>query len=249
MSVALAGSDHSRFDGTPALGRGRDVLSTGLSLLLHAGLLIGISLLTWPHAPPPETVAVTVEMVAALPEPAAPAVTEAQPPAPPVKAKPEVPAVPVAPPPKPHPVVARHSPPPPAVAAAPTAPASDVSPTPVAPPANTPTVTAEQPPPIAPAAPAVSPAAYLADIQSKVAAHLRYPPQALRRGEQGVVHVHLTLSRSGDLLAASTDDEATPRLREAALQAVRDCTPFPPLPMEPSTQQAMLVVPVVFTIQ
>jgi len=75
MSVALAGSDHSRFDGTPALGRGRDVLSTGLSLLLHAGLLIGISLLTWPHAPPPETVAVTVEMVAALPEPAAPAVT------------------------------------------------------------------------------------------------------------------------------------------------------------------------------
>jgi TonB family protein len=89
---------------------------------------------------------------------------------------------------------------------------------------------------------------YLTDIQGKVATHLHYPPQALRRGEQGVVHVRLTLSQRGDLLDASTDAEAAPRLRDAALQAVRDSTPFPP-PPSTVAPQAKLVVPVIFTIQ
>jgi protein TonB len=245
MSIGLA---HSRLDIAAAPGRSSDVLAAGLSVLLHVALLVGVGVATWSRVPPPpETVEVMVEMVSAPAEPAPPAVAEVQP-APPVETQPVAPAPP---PPKPRPIVIRHGPSQ-AITATPARPSSVAAP--VA--ASLPSKDAPASPPLSAVPPAPTAATaeanigrYLADIQGKVAARLRYPPQALRRGEQGLLHVHLTLSRNGDLLNASTDDASSPSLREAALQAVRDCLPFPPLPLKPPTEQAELVIPVAFTIR
>jgi len=92
------------------------------------------------------------------------------------------------------------------------------------------------------------PGAYLSSIERTVKDHLIYPPQALRRHEQGVVRVSMLLAADGSVMEMKEEaGEASPQLVAAALQAVRDAAPFPPLPT--GLNDMRLVVPVVFSLK
>jgi protein TonB len=108
----------------------------------------------------------------------------------------------------------------------------------------------EPPPP--PAAPPSG--AAVATWEGQLAAHLshfkRFPPEAQRRGEQGVVLMRITLGRNGDVLAmsmarssgfADLDDEAEAWIRRA--------TPLPPIPPDIAGDHVNLVVPLRFTLR
>lgn len=104
------------------------------------------------------------------------------------------------------------------------------------------------PPAVTAPAPAIMPGAYLSSIERTVKDHLIYPPQALRRHEQGVVRVSMLLAADGSVMEMKEEaGEASPQLVAAALQAVRDAAPFPPLPT--GLNDMRLVVPVVFSLK
>ncbi|HVI49745.1 MAG TPA: energy transducer TonB [Candidatus Sulfotelmatobacter sp.] len=93
-------------------------------------------------------------------------------------------------------------------------------------------------------------AAYLSAIEQTVKTHLIYPAQALRRREQGVVRVRMLVAADGSILSMEEDDQtASPLLVAAALQAVRDAAPFPPLPQGLAEKPVRLVVPVTFALR
>ncbi|MBF0142923.1 MAG: energy transducer TonB [Magnetococcales bacterium] len=74
-------------------------------------------------------------------------------------------------------------------------------------------------------------AEYVQTLKEKVRPHWRYPPEARRRGLVGVVSVALTLGADGALIEARVDrSSGAPLLDEAALKALREAAPFPPLP-------------------
>jgi protein TonB len=90
--------------------------------------------------------------------------------------------------------------------------------------------------------------------EGQLAAHLsrfkRFPPEAQRRGEQGVVQMRITLGRNGEVLAmsmarssgfADLDDEAEAWIRRA--------TPLPPIPPDIARERVNLVVPLRFTLR
>ena len=199
------------------------------SVALH---LLGLAaiVLSHPFTPPPapQPYAVPISLTAeveqspaaapALPEPSAPPVVEA------VRA----PAKPV------H----KAAPAKPVVAAAATASAAEPAPP------------LPQAPTTAPTIPDVKgmTAAYLSVIEQSIKAHLLYPAQALRRREQGVIRVRMLVAADGEIISMESDgDDASPLLVAAALQAVRDAAPFPPLPQ--GLAETRLEIPVTFALK
>jgi protein TonB len=70
--------------------------------------------------------------------------------------------------------------------------------------------------------------AHVRAFRRRIQERLRYPALAVRRGLQGTVELEVRLDAAGQLLGAeSTRGEVAALLRDAALQAVRDATPFP----------------------
>lgn len=214
------------------------------SAALH--LLALAALLLW-HAgrssPPPASdtpPAIAVSLSFAPPQPAQPE-PEAAPPQPAPAVQAEAPAAvskPVVKPHKPAAVPQR-----PALAATQDAPTAVPAPTEAT---QAPAVAA--PPATTAPAPAIMPGAYLSSIERSVKDHLIYPPQALRRHEQGVVRVSMLLAADGSVMEMKEEaGEASPQLVAAALQAVRDAAPFPPLPT--GLNDMRLVVPVVFSLK
>lgn len=249
QSTALMGGRYSEhglgFQSATTDGRKgfASVLSWAAHGLIFALAISGIIPSAPVIEPPPDMV---VQMIVEPPPP---------PPPPQEVARPQP-----SPPPVPEPVVkpmARKAPPAPR-------PPKPVLPSPQAPLATTPSPAPEAPvlPPVAAPAPPVAatpqtanPASdglgtkrYLAGIQSLAERHLVYPPLSLRRGEQGEIHVHVKVTRSGDILDMDAGDEGTGRLRAAALAALRESAPFPPLPPSIEGDPVDIVVPVQFTI-
>lgn len=69
---------------------------------------------------------------------------------------------------------------------------------------------------------------YILRLHDLVSARKAYPPQSLRQGEQGTVHLRITIAADGALIdITAKDEDAPPRLKRAAIQAVRDAAPFP----------------------
>ena len=91
----------------------------------------------------------------------------------------------------------------------------------------------------------VDPAIYLPGIKDRVQSMAVYPPLSLRRGEHGIVHVKAILAADGSVVDVSADDEdISGRLRNAALKAVQDAAPFPPM-----SALVKVTIPVVFEIR
>jgi len=197
------------------------------SVALH---LLGLAAIVLTHPfttpPAPEPYAVAISLTADVERPPAAAPV---PPAPPVVEAVQAPAKPIHKATPAKPVV---------VAAAATAPSAE------------PAMPAPQAPATAPTIPDVKgmTAAYLSIIEQSVKAHLLYPAQALRRREQGVIRVRMLVAADGEILSMESDgNDASPLLVAAALQAVRDAAPFPPLPQ--GLPETRLEVPVTFAIK
>lgn len=199
------------------------------SVALH---LLGLAaiVLSHPFTPPPspEPFAVAIRLTAEVEQP--PAAAAPAPPAPsvpPVAETVQAPARPI------HKATAAK----PVVAAATAIPSSEPAPT-------------APPPAPAPALPDVKgmTAAYLSVVEQSVKTHLLYPAQALRRREQGVIRVRMLVAADGEILSMESDgNDASPLLVAAALQAVRDAAPFPPLPQ--GLPETRLEVPVTFSLK
>jgi periplasmic protein TonB len=242
--------------------RARWVLGLALVLAVHASALLLLRR-TIPSIGPanPETI-----MMDLAPEPTAPPpIPEAPPPPEPPPVPPPPQPIPPPEPPPPEPEIE----PPPIEDVAPPVPKPPVPLPPRRPPAPKPrprpaevqsvTPPAEAPPPapqVAPPGPAAAapPGQAAASWEGQLLAHIarykRFPPAAQRRGEQGIVLMHLTISRSGSVLAmsmargsgyADLDDEANAWLTRAQ--------PLPAFPPEITAQQMDILVPLRFTLR
>ena len=208
-------------------------MASAFSVLLHGLVLVAALCGFWPKtAVPVIPPAMVVEVVLDRPPPVLPVVQD-------VPAPPPTAAAPLSRP-HPHPHPAKASLP---QTISPTTTAAAV---PLAPPS----VPAPSSPEPAAAVPAAAKAAvdlhrYLPGIQQRVQARVVYPRLSLRRGEQGVVKVNAELLADGSLAEVSAaDQEISPRLREAALQAVKDAAPFPQM-----EDNVKVIIPVVFQIR
>jgi protein TonB len=96
------------------------------------------------------------------------------------------------------------------------------------------------------------PAEYEAHVRAfrrRIQERLRYPALAVRRGLQGTVELEVRLDAAGRLLAVeSTGREVASLLRDSAIQAVRDATPFP---LGPGLERRALTIrlPIVFELR
>jgi protein TonB len=90
--------------------------------------------------------------------------------------------------------------------------------------------------------------------QGRLIAHLaryqRFPAQAQRRGEQGVVMMNVTLSRTGQVLSMAIATTSGHADLDAEAQAwITRADPLPAFPPEITVQQMELLIPLSFTLQ
>jgi len=90
---------------------------------------------------------------------------------------------------------------------------------------------------------------YITTLFTMIDAKKVYPPQSLRRREQGTVVVRLKIAADGKLVDVTSPTEGPRRLVEASLDAVRRAAPFPPLPSSFKEKDASFEVPVVYKLQ
>lgn len=244
------------------MSRAHSLPRWAISLMLVLGLHVGVALwsLYWqPQAAPLELP--PPAMLIELP-PAPPAAAAAPPPPPePVRApeppqpklieapKPKLALPP--PPPKPRPKPPKPEPRPepksrPPVETPPsTAPVSDSVPAPTAQPATRPSPQAGNP----------APSQAKASWQSRLLAHLnrykRYPEDARRRGQQGVVKLRFVVDDRGNVLSfALAGKSGSGSLDRATLQMIRRAQPLPAPPPELlQNGQLEVVAPFVYSLE
>jgi protein TonB len=217
------------------------------SLGLHAAA-IGALLAAGRLAPYAEAPAAMGVQIALLPAGAAtPAVVPAQPqpphaqpqpqPQPPAhEAPPALPAPPPAPPPT---ASLRHAPRHPPEPARPQAAATSAPSAPSAP----------APPPAEGGGGGQPSSAWLAALDAWIDSHLGYPPQARRRGEEGLVLVRLVVAHDGHLLAfALLKSSGHPALDEAARALFRGAR-LPAAPSAADPPEAVLEKPIRFRLR
>ncbi len=236
--------------------RTRSVLPGGFALVLssavHAAVLplIGAA---WTTREDPDPAAIEVTLAWMPP----PAVDEASPAAADPRVASATPDATAAPPqttqpPKPKPVARSHpaAPPRAIISSTGAAPAVDSHAAPVADVAPTmasvaPVVIAANPQP----ARAEMLARYSSELLERLERHKNYPVLSQRRGEEGTITVRLTLAEDGRLLGVEPMGEGPPRLVEASLAAVQEAAPFPPLPAELGSRQAVFSLPITYRLR
>lgn len=230
-----------------------------LSLLLVLGLHVGLALwsLYWqPQAapielPPP---AMLIELAPAPPAAAAPPPEPVQAPEPPPQPKvieAPKPKLALPPPPKPRP-----KPPKPQVERKPD-PKPPVEPQPNAQPstASAPAARSEANAQPSPQAGSPAPSKALPSWQSRLLAHLnrfkRYPEDARRRGQQGVVKLRFVVDGQGQVLSFELAGKSgSGSLDRATLQMIRRAQPLPPPPPELLQNGSLEVVaPFVYSLE
>lgn len=91
--------------------------------------------------------------------------------------------------------------------------------------------------------------AYVRALRRRIQERLGYPWLAVRRGVQGSVELEVQLDAGGRLARVTVvGREPASLLRDAAIQAVRDATPFP-LPPGLATRALTIRLPVVFELR
>ncbi|EME69503.1 tonb family protein [Paramagnetospirillum caucaseum] len=83
--------------------------------------------------------------------------------------------------------------------------------------------------PVAAAVP-VDYGAYVGILHERIARHRVYPPQAMRRREEGDVRLRILLAGDGSLVDILSLAEASAQLTQAARRAIESAAPFDPPP-------------------
>jgi protein TonB len=90
---------------------------------------------------------------------------------------------------------------------------------------------------------------YATRLRALIEAKKSYPPQALRRQEEGSVTLHIVVDHNGRLLQVTASSDAPNVLVDAALEAVREAAPFPAFPSALERQRETFELPIVFKLE
>lgn len=235
----MARNDESDVPLMTRMGRGGTALSALLHLTVIIVLLKGVTPPRRLDQPPP----LAVEIVLEAPPPA-PTLPETRPTA---ATPPPPPAIRPA---AAHPVIHSAAPHPSPAKAAPASPPAVTENTAPPPQAPEPMVApAAPPPPMRTAGPAEV-GAYVGRLRDSIIRHRIYPPQSMRRHEEGDVQLRILLATDGRLLDILNLAEASASLTQAARHAVESAAPFePPPPGTASDRQIAFDVTVAFRLR
>ena len=90
---------------------------------------------------------------------------------------------------------------------------------------------------------------YVRALRQRIQERLAYPWRAVRQGLGGTIELELSVDGAGRLAAVTVVGRDGPGvLREAAMRAVRDATPFP-FPPGLTARPLMIRLPVVFELR
>jgi len=93
-------------------------------------------------------------------------------------------------------------------------------------------------------------ARYAEDIKSAILHQKYYPPTAKRLGQQGISKIKFSIGMDGELLSADIKTSSGyAELDRAALEAIEQASPFPPLPPELKRQSISLAISLSFSLQ
>lgn len=102
----------------------------------------------------------------------------------------------------------------------------------------------------APAAPKADANPYYQLVLRQIAQHKRYPAQAKRIRQEGLVEISFDIGADGRLLSAQVSQSSqVPSLDAAALAAVTAASPFPPIPAELGVNRLSLSLPIEFALR
>jgi len=91
---------------------------------------------------------------------------------------------------------------------------------------------------------------YAMAVVRQVGARIVYPKSSREAGIQGDVRISFVIGRTGELLDVQVVNSSANRaLDEAALNAVRQGAPFPPIPMELKVDRVKILMPVHFKLR
>ena len=93
-------------------------------------------------------------------------------------------------------------------------------------------------------------AGYTTTVRKMIAHAKVYPPAAREKGQQGKIHLFFKLGKDGDVLKLIIENSSGhSMLDKAAIDAVRDAGPFPPIPKKLNKQYVLLTLPVSFVLR
>ncbi|MBN1882287.1 MAG: energy transducer TonB [Deltaproteobacteria bacterium] len=91
---------------------------------------------------------------------------------------------------------------------------------------------------------------YIARVHTKIEQRKYYPSSSRRMKEEGTVTVSFQLTPAGDLVTLSVSSSSGfPDLDDAALDAVRNASPYPPFPKSLGTALLSLKVPITYELR
>jgi protein TonB len=90
---------------------------------------------------------------------------------------------------------------------------------------------------------------YFAELMAWLNQHKRYPREAKKEKQQGIVELQFTLLKDGTIIARSIKKGSEfALLDEAALNMLDNAAPLPPLPESMNREQITLVIPIEFSL-
>ena len=87
-------------------------------------------------------------------------------------------------------------------------------------------------------------------IRGKIATAKIYPPASRRAGHEGKVLIAFTLSKAGQILELSIDrSSGHESLDQAAMQAIKTASPYPPIPEKLGRESIAFKLPISFNLR
>jgi len=90
---------------------------------------------------------------------------------------------------------------------------------------------------------------YVSDLLKKIRANTKYPKRALDRNQAGSVRISVMVNRAGNIIKTSLlEGSQFEQLNDAAMEAINQSAPFPPIPDAVSGNSFEFTVPTTFTL-
>ncbi len=90
---------------------------------------------------------------------------------------------------------------------------------------------------------------YVSDLLKKIRTNTKYPKRALDRNQSGSVRISVVVNRAGNIISTSLlEGSQFEQLNDAAMEAINQSAPFPPIPDAVSGNSFEFTVPTTFTL-